>query len=111
VMEKKGGDTIVRALQVKVVEGALRACYCTISVTISPCAAPAAAVAVTVIWDVPNAVGIATVTKVDPGEAAAADVAVTVIVAGFGTTAGAVYNPVPSTVPLPLPPATSQVTL
>jgi hypothetical protein len=42
---------------------------------------------------------------------AAADVAVTVTVAGLGTTAGAVYRPVPSTVPLALPPVTAHVTL
>jgi hypothetical protein len=85
--------------------------YCTVKVTASPCAAPPPAVAVTVICDVPNAVGVATVTNVDPGFAAAADVAVTVTVAGFGTTAGAVYRPVPSTVPLALPFMTAQVTL
>ena len=38
-------------------------------------------------------------------------VAVTVTVAGLGTTAGAVYRPVPSTVPLALPPVTAHVTL
>jgi hypothetical protein len=85
--------------------------YCTVNVTGSPCAAPPAAVAVTVICVVPSAVGVATVTNVDPGDVAAADVAVTVTVAGFGTTAGAVYSPVPSTVPLVLPPMTAQVTL
>jgi hypothetical protein len=84
--------------------------YCTVNVTTSPCAAPPAAVAVTVICDAPNAVGVATVTKVDPGVVVAADVAVTVTVAGFGTTAGAEYSP-PSTVPFALPPVTAQVTL
>lgn len=85
--------------------------YCTVNVTTSPCEAPPAATAVTLICDVPNAVGVATVTKVDPGKAASADVAVTVTVAGLGTTAGAVYRPVPSTVPFELPPVTAQVTL
>lgn len=84
--------------------------YCTVNVTRSECAAPPVAVAVTVICDVPNAVGVATVTKVDPGKVASADEAVTVTVTGFGTTAGAVNNPVPFTVPLALPPVTAQVT-
>jgi hypothetical protein len=60
---------------------------------------------------VPTPVGDCTVTVADPGEVASADVAVTVTVAGFGTTAGAVYNPVVSTVPFALPPVTAQVTL
>src|SRR5208283_512060 len=60
--------------------------YCTVSITTSPCAAPPAAVAVTVICDVPSTVGAATVTKDDPA-VPAAGVAVTVTVAGFGTTA------------------------
>jgi hypothetical protein len=68
--------------------------YCTVSITTSPCAAPPAAVAVTVICDVPSTVGAATVTKDDPA-VPAAGVAVTVTVAGFGTTAGGVYSPVP----------------
>jgi len=82
-----------------------------LKVTTSPCAAPPAAVAVTIICDAPTPVGVATVTKVDPGVEAAADVAVTVTVAGFGATAGAAYSPVPFTVPFPLPPVTAQVTL
>ena len=69
---------------------ALRLPYFTFSVTTSPCAAPPAAVAVTVICDVPTAVGAATVRKADPGAAPVAGVAVTVTVAGFGTTAGGV---------------------
>ena len=85
--------------------------YCTVKVTTSPCAAPPAAVAVTVIWNVPNAVGAATMTRADPGAVAAAEVAVTATVAGLGTTAGAVYRPVPSTDPLALPPVTAQVTV
>ena len=92
-----------------------RQIYCTVIVTISPCDAPPAAVAVTVMCHAPSSVGGATVTKADPGAVAAADVAVTVTVACIGTTAGAVYNPVPSTVPfalpLPLPPVTAQVTV
>ena len=86
-------------------------CYCTISVTTSPCAAPPTAAAVTVICDVPTAVGASTFTVADPGAVASADVAVTVTVAGFGTNAGVVYSPVPSTVPFVVPPATAQVTL
>jgi hypothetical protein len=46
-------------------------------------------VAVTVICDAPNAVGVATFTKADPGVAASTDVAVTVTVAGLGVTVGA----------------------
>jgi hypothetical protein len=83
--------------------------YCTVSVTTSPCAAPPTAVAVTVIWDVPTAVGAATVTKADPA-VPVAGVAVTVTVAGFGTTAGGEYNPAPFIVPFALPPVTAQVT-
>ena len=90
---------------------AVNAPYCTIRVTTSPCAAPPAAIAVTVICDVPNRVGVCTVTAADPGEVAAADAAVTVTVAGFGTSAGAVYSPVASTAPFALPPVTAQVTL
>ena len=88
-----------------------RSPYCTINVTPSPCAAPPAAVAVTVICDVPNPVGASTVTAADPGEVASADVAVTLTAAGFGVAAGVVYNPVPSTVPFAPPPATVHVTL
>ena len=87
-----------------------RDCYRTISVTTSPCAAPPTAVAVTVICDVPTAVGAFTFTEADPAVPVAV-VAVTVTVAGFGTDAGAVYSPVPSTVPFALPPVTAQVTL
>jgi len=78
--------------------------------------APPTAAAVTVICDVPNAVGSATVTKVDPGSVAAADVAVTVTVAGLGTTAGDVYDAcawlagLTTIVPFVLPPVTPQVT-
>jgi hypothetical protein len=57
-----------------------------------------------------HTVGAATVTKDDPA-VPVAGVAVTVTVAGFGTTAGAVYIPVPLTVPFVLPPVTAQVTL
>jgi hypothetical protein len=67
---------------------------------------------VTVICDVPKPAGACTVTAADPdlvGSAAA--VAVTVTDAGFGTDAGAVYNPPASTVPFPLPGATDQVTV
>jgi len=86
--------------------------YCTISVTTSPCAAPPAAVAVTVICEVPKPVGVSTFTVADPDlVASAAAVAVTFTAAGFGTTAGVVYSPVPSTVPFALPPVTAQVTL
>jgi hypothetical protein len=84
--------------------------YCTVRVTTSPCAVSPAAVAVTVICDVPSTVGAATVTKEDPGSPAAG-VAVTVTVAGSGTTAGGVYSPVPPIVPFALPPLTAQVTL
>ena len=90
---------------------AVKSPYCTVSVTTSPCGAPPAAVAVTVICDVPTAVGAATVRKADPGAAPVAGVAVTVTVAGFGTTAGAEYSPVASIVPFALPPVTAQVTL
>lgn len=41
------------------------------------------------ICDVPISVGEATVTKADPGDGAAVDVAVTVAVAGLGTDVGA----------------------
>jgi hypothetical protein len=85
--------------------------YCTVNVTTFPCADPPASVAVTVICDAPNAVGVATVTKLDPGADAAGDVAVTVTVVGLGTNAGLEYSPVPSTVPFTLPPTTTQVTL
>jgi hypothetical protein len=86
--------------------------YCTISVTTSPCAAPPAAVAVTVICDVPNAVGVSTFTVADPDFVVSATaVAVTVTAAGFGTTAGVVYSPVASTVPFAFPPVTAHVTL
>jgi hypothetical protein len=67
--------------------------------------------AVTVIWKLPSAVGVATVTKVDPGAAAAVEAAVRVTVAGFGGVAGDVYNPLPSTVPFTLPPTVDQATL
>jgi len=86
--------------------------YCTISVTTSACDAPPAAVAVTVICDVPNPVGVSTFTVADPDfVASAAAVAVTFTAAGFGTTAGVVYSPVASTVPFAFPPATAHVTL
>jgi hypothetical protein len=90
---------------------AVKSPYCTVSVTTSPCGAPPAAVAVTVTCDVPTAVGAATVRKADPGAAPVAGIAVTVTVAGFGTTAGGVYSPVPPIVPFALPPVTAQVTL
>lgn len=48
-------------------------------------------------------------TKADPDDVS--DVAVTVTVDGVGATAGAVYSPLSSTVPFPLPPVTAQVTL
>ena len=85
--------------------------YCTISVTTSACDAPPAAAAVTVTCVVPTAVGACTVTADDPGDAASADVADTVTLDGFGTTAGAVYSPVAFTVPFVVPPVTAQVTL
>lgn len=85
--------------------------YCTISVTMSGFGAAPTAVAVTVICQAPNLVGVAKFTRADPGAVAAADVAVTVAVAGLGTTAGAVYSPLASTVPFAFPPATAQVTL
>jgi hypothetical protein len=85
--------------------------YCTVNVTTSACVAPPAAEAVTVICDVPKLVGVASVTRVDPGELASADVAVTVTVAGLGTTAGVVYSPVPSTWPFAPPPVTAHVTV
>jgi hypothetical protein len=64
-----------------------------------------------VIWDDPSAVGVCTFTVADPGEFAAVDVAVTVTVAGFGATTGAVYSPVWSMLPFALPPVTAQITL
>jgi len=86
--------------------------YCTVKVTTFPCDAPPAAVAVTVICEVPNPVGVSTFTVAEPDfVASAAAVAVTVTTAGFGTTAGVVYSPVPSTEPFALPPVTAQVTL
>lgn len=63
------------------------------------------------IWVVPKPVGVATVTKVDPGEMASVDDAATVTVAGLGTTGGTLYRPVPSTVPFEFPPETAQITL
>lgn len=59
-------------------------------VTTSVCGGPPVAVAVAEICEVPRGVGCAMVTKVDPGEVARDDVAVTVTVAGFGTVDGAV---------------------
>jgi hypothetical protein len=67
---------------------------------------------VAVICDVPKPAGACTVTVADPDfVVSAAAVAVTVTVAGLGTAAGAVYNPVASTVPFPLPGITAQVTV
>ena len=85
--------------------------YCTARVTKAECGPPPAAVAVTVICEAPKPVAGATVTKVDPGVAAAVEVAIIVTVAGFGTVAGAVYSPVASMEPFTLPPLTVQVTL
>src|ERR1019366_4016301 len=70
---------------------AVRSPYCTVSVTTSPCCAPPGAVASPVTGDAPSARGETTVRKTDPGAAPVARVAVTVTVAGFGTTAGGVY--------------------
>lgn len=89
---------------------AVNAFYCTISVTSFPCPVPPVAVAVTVIWDVPNAVGADTVTKADPA-VPEVGVAVIVTVAGFGAIAGAVYRPFPMITPFALPPVIAQVTL
>ena len=86
-------------------------CYCTVRVTVFACDAPPASVAVTVICEIPSAVGVAILANAEPGAVATGEVAVTVIVAGVGTIAGAVYKPVESTVPLAFPPATAQVTL
>ena len=76
--------------------------YCTVSITWSACDNPTTAVAVTVICDVPNGARCRNVNK--GRRAPVPDVAVTVTVGGFGTTAGVLYNPVASTVPLALPP-------
>jgi hypothetical protein len=80
------------------------------SATTSPCVAPPASEAVTVICDVPIAVGAATVTK-DDAAVPVAGVAVTVTVAGLGTNTGAAYSPAPLIVPFVFPPVTDQVTL
>lgn len=85
--------------------------YCTVSVTLSACVGPPTAVAVTEICDVPIGVGCAMVTDAVPGAPPAAAVAVTVTVAGFGTSAGAEYRPLPLIVPFAFPPVTLQVTL
>jgi hypothetical protein len=60
--------------------------------------------------NVPNGVGVSTFTVADPGAVVAGDVAVTVTVAGMGTTAGDVYSPDALIVPFALPPVTAQVT-
>src|ERR1700691_2657240 len=85
--------------------------YCTMSVTMSPCGAPPAAVAVIVICDVPSGVGVAMFRNADPAVDACADVAVTVTPVGLGTPAGALYMPEPSMVPFEFPPSTAQVTV
>lgn len=58
--------------------------------------------------NVPNGVGVSTFTEAAPGADVAADVAVTVIAAGVGTTAGDVYSP--DALIVPPPPVTAQVT-
>lgn len=68
-------------------------------------------VTVNVIGYVPAGVGVCRFTVAVPGLVAADEVAVMVTAAGLGSVAGAVYNPVWSIVPLPLPPVTAQVTV
>lgn len=85
--------------------------YCTVKVTACDCAI-APSVAVTITLKVPNAVGVLSVSVLEPNfEPSAWDVAVTVAVAGSpGANVGAVYMPFESIVPLPGEPTTDQIT-
>ncbi len=61
--------------------------------------------------DIPSGVAAITNADADPCDPATGGVAVTVTVAGFGTNAGELYEPLPSTVPFAFPPVTAHVTL
>ena len=86
--------------------------YCTVSDTFCECVTIPSVAVTEMLGNVPRTVGVNTsICPVPDLLVSACAAAVTVTFAGLGTTGGAVYRPVLSTMPFAAPPATAQVTL